>query len=403
METDNFEKETESIPNSEKNTISEKESVLPSFELSEADSLKVSNVGENEAKLSADENKDAKSSGNASFGDASNNPNQANEVPKNYIDSILKNYENEFSVSLSQKEETIESENETEEQTLLNSDTESNLSGEAEEDIEIKEAVAMQNADKEPDEAILYQENGESEDGNIDNEQAKSYSESEKDDDTQDDLHNEENDIEKADYEKESTDAEYSEDSEEEQEEEEEKGYDPEKPRLIDTVFDFVELFIFSLAAVLILTTFVFRHSIVEGSSMEQTLFGNEHIIISDLFYTPKRGDIIVCEDYTTVLRKPIVKRVIAIEGDHVQVSSDGLTVKVNGELIEEDYVYVDPGAFIDKGTVDMIVPEGEIFVMGDHRNMSTDSRDIGTVREDSVLGKVLLRFYPFEKFGKVE
>ena len=193
-------------------------------------------------------------------------------------------------------------------------------------------------------------------------------------------------------------------DDEETEEEETKKprGYNPDNPRFIDSVFDFVELFIFSLAAVLILTTFVFRHSIVEGSSMEQTLFENEHIIISDLFYTPKRGDIIVCEDYTTILRKPIVKRVIAVEGDRVEVSEDGI-VKVNGVLLEEDYVYVDPGTVYFKDAVDLIVPEDEVFVMGDHRNMSTDSRDIGPIRVDSILGKVLVRFYPFEKFGPVE
>ena len=181
------------------------------------------------------------------------------------------------------------------------------------------------------------------------------------------------------------------------------KTYNPEKPRGIDGVFDFLELFIFSLAAVLLITTFFFRHSVVEGSSMEQTLFGGEHLIISDLFYTPERGDIIVCEDYTTALKKPIVKRVIAVAGDHIQITEDG-RVTLNGERLDEsEYVYVDFGASILKPEIDIIVPEGEVFVMGDHRNMSTDSRDIGTISEDSILGKVLLRFYPFDKFGRIE
>ena len=162
------------------------------------------------------------------------------------------------------------------------------------------------------------------------------------------------------------------------------------------------ELFIFSLAAVLLITTFLFRHSVVDGSSMENTLFEGEHIIISNLFYTPERGDIIVCEDYTTNLRKPIVKRVIGIAGDHVEIDYSG-KVKINGELIDEDYVYIDPWIPYFDEPVDVIVPEGELFVMGDHRNVSTDSRDIGTIKEDSILGKVLLRFYPFENFGRVE
>ena len=177
-------------------------------------------------------------------------------------------------------------------------------------------------------------------------------------------------------------------------------AYDPERPRGIDAIFDFVELLIFSLVAVLLATTFIFRHSVVEGPSMETTLFGGEHLIISDLFYTPERGDIIVCEDYTTKLRKPIVKRVIALPGDRVEILITG-DVYVNGELLEEDYVYEDEETLYNH--VDVIVPEGEIFVMGDHRNLSTDSREIGTVDMDSVLGKVLFRFYPFSRFGKVE
>ena len=172
-----------------------------------------------------------------------------------------------------------------------------------------------------------------------------------------------------------------------------------EPVRMIDRVFDFVELFIFSLVAVLVATTFLFRHSIVEGSSMEQTLFENEHLIISNLFYEPERGDIIVCEDYTTSLHKPIVKRVIGLPGDRVEVYPTG-EVFINGEKITEPYVYVD--FYTPQLYVDVIVPEGEIFVMGDHRNLSTDSRELGTVDIDSILGKVLIRFYPFDKFGTV-
>ena len=173
--------------------------------------------------------------------------------------------------------------------------------------------------------------------------------------------------------------------------------------RFVDSLFDFIELFIFSLAAVFIITTFFFRHSVVDGSSMERTLFDGEHIIISDLFYKPERGDIIVCEDYSTELPIPIVKRVIAIAGDRVEIDTAG-NVKVNGELLDESgYVYIDPYHPYHCDEISLTVPDGEIFVMGDHRNVSSDSRKIGTIKEDSILGKVLFRFYPFDKFGKVE
>ncbi len=115
------------------------------------------------------------------------------------------------------------------------------------------------------------------------------------------------------------------EDGEEDEEtktpDEKDEKYDPEKPRRVDGRFDFIELFVFTLVAVMILTTFFFRHSIVEGESMEGTLTEGEHLIISDLFYKPERGDIIVCEDYETGLFKPIVKRIIAIGGDTVKVT----------------------------------------------------------------------------------
>ena len=185
---------------------------------------------------------------------------------------------------------------------------------------------------------------------------------------------------------------------------EEAPKYNPDKPRRVDARFDLVELFIFTLLAVMIITSFFFRHSIVDGESMENTLHSGEHLIISDFLYTPKRGDIIVCEDYTTAIRKPIVKRVIAIEGDTIKITATG-GVYVNDVLLDESkYVYIDDSDYLYE-EIELTVAKGEIFVMGDHRNKSTDSRNnaVGTVSVDSVIGKVLLRFYPFDKFGTVK
>lgn len=199
-----------------------------------------------------------------------------------------------------------------------------------------------------------------------------------------------------------------------------EERYDPEHPRKIDFIFDFLELFVFTLVAVLIVTTFFIRHSVVEGGSMMNTLQDGDTLIISDLFYEPECGDVIVIE--STQLGKAIVKRVIAVGGQRVRVTPEG--IYVGGEPLDEaDYVYTDDEEYFygllytdRKGLSDdptfqyvpgshyeFVVPDGEVFVMGDHRNDSTDSRALGTLHVDAILGKVLWRVLPFGSFGAIE
>ena len=182
-----------------------------------------------------------------------------------------------------------------------------------------------------------------------------------------------------------------------------EKKYDPENPRKIDAVFDFLELFIFTLVAVVLLTSFVFKHSVVEGDSMKQTLADGEHLIIWDAFYTPERYDIVVFEDYSTSLRKAVVKRVIGLPGDTVEIKNatdGGLLVYVNDELIDEEYAYYGI-RYSNPSTGVWTLGKDELFVLGDNRYNSTDSRDdrVGPINIDSLLGKVVLRFYPFKDF----
>lgn len=183
--------------------------------------------------------------------------------------------------------------------------------------------------------------------------------------------------------------------------------YDPEKPRFMDWVFDIAEMFVFVLAVVILLTSFVFRHSIVEGQSMMNTLEDGDHLIISDLFYTPERGDIIVFEDYSTSLRKAVVKRVIGLPGETVEIRLNELneiTVYINGKLLEEEYAYNAKDCYVDRSSFNkpIVVGENEIFVMGDNRYHSTDSRasSVGPISIDSILGKAIVRFMPFDKFG---
>ena len=190
------------------------------------------------------------------------------------------------------------------------------------------------------------------------------------------------------------------------------------KPRRIDSIFDFIELFIFTLAAVFIITSFFFKYSNVVGDSMQNTLQSGEKLVLRSFLYNPKPGDVVVIDDRS--LTDPIVKRVIAVGGQRVKITKNA--IYVDGERLFEDYVYIDaPGgkyvysvmpceALLDNligykegEYYEILVPENEIFVMGDHRNKSYDSRDIGTLHEDSILGKAVIRFYPFDKFGKLD
>lgn len=199
-----------------------------------------------------------------------------------------------------------------------------------------------------------------------------------------------------------------------------------EKPRRVDSLFDFIELFVFTLAAVFIITSFFFRYSIVDGGSMQNTLQNDEKLILRSIFYSPQCGDVVVVQDKSTILKDPIVKRVIAVGGQTVRFTRDA--VYVDGIKLDEPYVYTDdyqnpfggediyrysvyPSDALEHLVTDIengvfyeiTVPEGEIFVMGDHRNNSRDSREIGTLHEDAIIGKVVLRFFPFSEFGKIE
>lgn len=180
-------------------------------------------------------------------------------------------------------------------------------------------------------------------------------------------------------------------------------------------IIDYVEIFIFALGFVVLLFSFCLRLCTVSGDSMKNTLFDGESVIVTDLFYKPTRGDIIVFHDVKE-LKKPLVKRVIATEGETVNITyrNGGMDVVItdaNGESFEYNECYVNysgnggtpPFSYGAIGeTVTYTVPTDKIFVMGDNRNESKDSRDksVGYIDERTVLGKVIFQVTPFEKLG---
>lgn len=184
------------------------------------------------------------------------------------------------------------------------------------------------------------------------------------------------------------------------------------KTSFLGEFFDYFELFIISACVVLFLFSFVTRICRVDGRSMENTLHHGEMLIVSDLFYTPERGDIVVFHETGDYFNEPIVKRVIATEGEWIDIVStnDKLIVTVYDEnkenpiVLEEEYAkYMYQQNNYSGYPVQ--VPEGSLFVMGDNRDNSTDSRSplIGFVDNRRVLGRVICRVTPFDKFGAVD
>ena len=185
----------------------------------------------------------------------------------------------------------------------------------------------------------------------------------------------------------------------------------------IRSAFEYVEMFVFTMAVVILLLTFVFRVCEVSGPSMNNTLLHGERLLVSNLFYSPDTGDVIVfhqTSETSDAFNEPIVKRVIATEGEFVKIDYAANKVYVSSDdnftedevLDESSYLYLSNGVWKEANKEPQIweVPEGHLFVMGDNRNVSADSRyyEIEFVDVRRVLGKVLLRITPFSKFGKV-
>lgn len=189
------------------------------------------------------------------------------------------------------------------------------------------------------------------------------------------------------------------------------------KDKVKADIYDWIEVFVSALAIVVIMLSFVLRIATVKGHSMERSLSDSQVVVMSNMFYTPAQGDIIVIQQNGGYFETPIVKRVIATGGQTLSIDFEKWEVKVDGNVIDESsYVYFRNtsmdveeyysvyDAYLDTNGV-MTVPEGYLFVMGDNRNESSDSRSIyvGFVRESEVLGKVIFRMFPINKIGAVK
>lgn len=170
-------------------------------------------------------------------------------------------------------------------------------------------------------------------------------------------------------------------------------------------LYYWLQALVFALVFLILMSTLVGRLIGVKGSSMVPTLHEGDLLLLRSIGYTPEQGDVVVLRKQT-FLAQPVVKRVIAVGGQHVTVDYSDHCVYVDGVALDEPYINetMNDPLSPSMNVLDVTVPEGSIYVMGDNRNNSSDSRHemLGTVDTRYVLGKALWVIVPFNHFGAV-
>lgn len=175
---------------------------------------------------------------------------------------------------------------------------------------------------------------------------------------------------------------------------------------LMVELYEWLEAIAFALSIVVILFTFVFRVVSVSGPSMNPTLISGDRVILNSLFFTPSNGDIVVITQPNSHDNEPLIKRVIAVEGQTIALDPENDTVTVDGVVLNENYILEeDLKSAGNAYEYPLTVPKDKVFVMGDNRNDSFDSRadGLGMVDEDYIMGRAIFRIYPFERVGGLD
>jgi len=171
---------------------------------------------------------------------------------------------------------------------------------------------------------------------------------------------------------------------------------------MLAELWDWIKTIAISFVIVFLVQAFLFSPAIVSGKSMEPTLQDREWLFSNKIVYligSPKVGDVVVLNNPRREIEpdnKYFVKRVVGVGGDHIEIK-DGSLYR-NEELVEEEYTN---SVIEGSDTTNLIVPEGQYFVMGDNRKlmMSNDSRSFGPIDEDEIIGRIDGVIWPLSKF----
>lgn len=161
---------------------------------------------------------------------------------------------------------------------------------------------------------------------------------------------------------------------------------------------DWVVVVVVALLVAFLVRTFVLAHFVVEGSSMHSTLETGDRVFVNKLSYRmhdPNRGDVVVLHEVTGASERDLIKRVIALPGETIEMSN--CEVKVDGRTLHEPYLDPEVVTVEDCGLdfPPVLVPENHVFVMGDNRAGSQDSRAIGPIDENDLVGRAFVVFWP--------
>ena len=174
-------------------------------------------------------------------------------------------------------------------------------------------------------------------------------------------------------------------------------------------LFEWVQAIVIAVVVAFVLKNYVLTLVKVQGESMEPTLQNADRIYVNRFMYEPKKGDIVIFRPESDP-KRPYVKRIIATEGDTLYIDFELGEVYLNGELLDEPYI-LEPThrydsyitSLIEQGNYSkdnpIVIEEGKVFVMGDNRNNSEDSRALGQIPVEDIMGHACFRFWPLDNF----